>query len=118
MVLLGTAEVAVTGSLVSKLGITNLVVLYVITTILGGTLLLLQHSRMTKLYKLLGDSASENMSEELKAENKSPEVIKFQSYIFIGILYSFAWVLILVPGLVTDLAGFIEAKSGSDPSFS
>ena len=70
LVLLGTAEVAVTGSLVSKLGITNLVVLYVITTILGGTLLLLQHSRMTKLYKLLGDSASENMSEELKAENK------------------------------------------------
>ncbi len=107
LIFLGTAEVAATGSLVNKLGLTNLIILYVVTTVLGGTILFLQYGLMKQFFKIMGESSSNEMSEKLKENIMSPEVKKFRSYVSVSILYSFAWALILVPGLVTDLVGFI-----------
>ena len=113
LLLLAIAEVATTGFLYASLGLLNLISVYALTTSFGALILLSKLSWMNRLKqtytaysadkKLLHEMES---VEDLDTDHLSPKYHDFmQIFTQLG-LWVFAWIGILIPGLVTDILGY------------
>ena len=107
LVLFGAAEIATTASLVNSLGMTKLISLYTVTTLIGAGLLAKQIPIMNKLVRVFKEMDSEGPRKNLEDKRGCEQAKKKSSILRIIILNSFSWLFILIPGLVTDFAGFV-----------
>ncbi len=111
LIIFAIAEVAATGLLYDRFGLSNLVLTYFVTTSVGALVLLSQSKTMSAIAKETSkrskkDSLNHQLKAQLSGGEKTEEVQEWSVLIAQGAIYTFAWVLVLIPGLVTDFVGF------------
>lgn len=103
---LGLSEVLTITYLHNYLGMLYLIVLYVATTVIGATLLLLQYPRFRlafhKMNKLEKKFRNKLKDPEYKATSEEIETLKPMLYVSI---YVMSAILVAVPGIITDFVG-------------
>lgn len=106
--LIGIAEIISIGELHSVLGTLNLVLLYIVTTIIGAAFLLFQYPKYRPhINKLDNAEVSEDIKEKIEASTLSPrEAAKLRHFAFSAVFYM-ACLLVAVPGIITDIIGIL-----------
>jgi UPF0716 family protein affecting phage T7 exclusion len=107
MLIAAIAEVSVTAYLVEKLGIVNLVTVYIVTTVIGLFFIWISRFRKREMLTAMKKADWEAMSDKIKSAPEDPQV---QYYGKVGILiglFFWALILIIIPGLVTDGLGLM-----------
>lgn len=103
---LGLSEVLTITYLHNYLGMLYLIVLYVATTVIGATLLLLQYPRFRlafhKMNKLEKKFRNKLKDPEYKATSEEIETLKPMLYVSV---YVMSAILVAVPGIITDFVG-------------
>lgn len=103
---LGLSEVLTITYLHNYLGMLYLIVLYVATTVIGATLLLLQYPRFRlafhKMNKLEKKFRNKLKDPEYKATSEEIETLKPMLYVSI---YVMSAILVAIPGIITDFVG-------------
>ena len=114
LLIVAVAEVATTGVVYEYLGVWKLIGVYAITTTLGAILLLSKMSwiiRLKSKIKTCSDDAQLKNDIEIARKGKVNEVSpKYKEFITLFIhfgLWVFAWIAIIIPGIVTDLVGYV-----------
>lgn len=102
------AEIATIGQLHELLGTLNLVIVYVLTTLIGAFFLFLKLPRFRESMNLM-----KKAEKKFKKKFKDPEVKlspkeigQYGKTIFVGI-YFMACILIAIPGVVSDIVGIL-----------
>ena len=112
LIAFAVSEVAVTGVLYDRLGLFYLIGLYCFTTLVGAAILLTQLEFMNQVAKETSVRAkNEKLHEELEEQldgGRSTKITKEWSVLTAqGGFHTAAWLFILLPGLVTDLLGYV-----------
>lgn len=108
LIILGVSEVAVIGQLHSLLGLSTLIALYIVTTAIGAVFLYMQYpefKRSMRASKSLGKKFRKQFDGE--KHNLSPEQLEKLRPVFFMARYGIAFVLIVIPGIVSDIVGII-----------
>ena len=114
LLIIAIAEVATTGLVYDYLGVWKLIAVYVVTTTLGALLLLSKIGFIKKLNnKIKTCTDDEELKKDIESAGKDQtgEVSpKYREFVLLStqtLYYIFAWIAILIPGLVTDVAGYV-----------
>jgi UPF0716 family protein affecting phage T7 exclusion len=105
MIAAAVAEVSVTAVLVEKLGVTNLIGLYVITTGIGGFVIWFYYSKQKLIINKMQSMDLDTLPSTEKEGPYTPEgnySLKLGMAIF---TFWLAVTLIVIPGIVTDFLG-------------
>ncbi len=107
MLIAAIAEVTVTAYLVDKLGILNLVSVYIVTTAAGLLFVWINRSRKKEMLGVIKNADWESMSDKSKKDPNDPYVQYFGKVGILVGLFIWAVILIIIPGVVTDALGLV-----------
>lgn len=99
------AEVSVTAVLVDKLGVLKLVGMYVVTTGMGGLVIWTYYSKQQLIMNKIKSMERDSFPDTVDEVQKNPEALYFGE---LGMAMGYFWiavVLIVIPGIVTDILG-------------
>ncbi len=108
IILVGVSEIILTGELRDLIGLKEMLLVYISTTIVGACILYLYSSK-AKRAKKLSKKRGRKLQKKTKKSSYIPthdELEKLRPSIYIGI-YIIAVVLVTIPGILTDLIGII-----------
>ena len=108
LALIGVIEVSVIGKLHGILGFYKLIGVYITTTLIGAIFLVLQLQEFRKSWKYMKKLEKKSL-KKFKDKNYKltvEELEKAQPMLFF-MIYSYAVVLIAIPGIVSDIIGII-----------
>ena len=111
LILFAAVEVVATGTLHSDLGLYTLLAIYLSTTGIGAAVLFTQLKTMKAISQRLSrkpliNEVQDNLEAQREGAEPTEKAREWSYLAFQGAIYTFAWVLVLIPGLVTDIAGF------------
>ncbi|MDH5327209.1 MAG: FxsA family protein [Gammaproteobacteria bacterium] len=107
LLLLGIVEVVLVAQLHEMMGMTNLVILYIATTLVGTIILLLRLPEFKRSWKGMRNNKSSLKKLNKTGRNISQEEIQqIKPFLFITV-YLPALILIAIPGIVTDAVGIV-----------
>ena len=104
----GVAEVATIAKLHSLLGLTNLIGIYVVATLLGVAFLSYRYKQFKGDFK-----SAKNLDKKFRKkvrknlQHLEPEDFEKLKPMMSVLVYIAAVILVLIPGLITDLAGIV-----------
>ena len=108
ILIIGISEITLTGKLHDLLGLKNVLLIYLFTTIIGAFILYLYSTKAKTALK-----ATKKLGKKLKKKTKrssyiptQEELKKLQPSIYIG-TYIVAVILVVIPGILTDILGII-----------
>ena len=108
ILIIGISEITLTGKLYDLLGLKNVLLIYLFTTIIGAFILYLYSTKAKTALK-----ETKNLDKKLKKKTKrssyiptQEELKKLQPSIYIG-TYIVAVILVVIPGILTDILGII-----------
>ncbi len=107
MLIAAIAEVSVTAYLVEKLGILNLIFVYIVTTAVGLLFIWINRSRKKEMLGAMKNVDWESISDKSKKDPNAPCVQYFGKVGILVGLFFWAVILIVIPGVVTDALGLI-----------
>ena len=109
LIAFATAEIISAGALYSVFGLFNLLIIYVVTTGLGSVVLASQmksFKAVTQGLENKNENVKANLEAQLEGAEPSHEAKRWAFLVFQATIYTFSWVLVLIPGLVTDFLGY------------
>jgi UPF0716 family protein affecting phage T7 exclusion len=110
LAVLGVIEIAVIGRLHAALGLYKLVGLYILTTLFGAVLLLMQLKKFRAAMKTINKLEKGFMKNFNDPEFRpSPQQVEKLGPLLFVTLYVSAAILIAIPGIVSDIVGMILA---------
>lgn len=105
---LAVAEISLTAFLVERFGIWKLVIIYAVTTTVGFTCLWLHRDSVKSAFnEKLTRKERQVRKRRWKTGEFSSSDKSLMANRLIGLFYVLALVLFVIPGLVTDIAGFV-----------
>ena len=112
LIIFAISEVITTGMLYERFGVTNLALLYCFTTLLGTLILLSQIDAIKNLYAKVDIASNDELIEQeiQNSVDKNVTTPKLNNFFILnayGLFYGLAWLLILIPGLLTDGLSFL-----------
>ena len=108
IILVGISEIILIGELHDLIGLKEMLLVYISTTIVGACILYLYSSKAKRAMKL-SKKIGKKLQKKTKKSSYIPthdELEKLQPSVYVGI-YIIAIALVAIPGILTDLIGMI-----------
>ena len=108
ILIIGISEITLTGELHDLIGLKNLFIAYVSTTLIGLSILYIYSPKAKKALKASKKSAKKIIKKTKKSGYipTHEELKKLQPAIYIG-TYIAAVILVIIPGILTDILGIV-----------
>jgi len=105
MLLAAIAEVSVTAYLVEKLGVFNLIAVYIATTAIGLLFVWVNRARKKEMLEVMKNTNWDSFPKNIEEHKIDPRAQYFGTVgLLVGIFF-WAVILIVIPGVVTDALG-------------
>ena len=107
MLVVAIAEVSVTAFLVERLGVTHLILFYIITTAVGCILVWVNRNRQKELLEIIKSMDMDSLPTNPDDRENDPKGLYYGRIVMAFSLFWSAVFLILIPGVVTDFLGLV-----------
>jgi UPF0716 family protein affecting phage T7 exclusion len=107
MLIAAISEVSVTAYLVEKLGVINLVTVYIVTTAIGLLFVWINRSRKKEMLGTMKNTDWDSISNRMEKDPEDPRGVYYAKVGMLVGLFFWAIILIIIPGLVTDALGLV-----------